>query len=85
MVEVMKIMVTSFQRPHARTAALSVPTLQEGIANPRLCQRPLDTHRQVWVSLLCGHRSFLLDLGAQNILFVTSMSLFAQSCVSSHV
>ena len=28
------------------------PTLQQATTNPRLCQRLLDTHRQVWVSLL---------------------------------
>ena len=33
----------------------SVPlTLQQATANPRLCQRLLDTHGQVWVSLLWG-------------------------------
>ena len=37
----------------------SVPqTLQQVIANPRLCQRLLDTHRHVWISLLLGHCSF---------------------------
>ena len=34
----------------------SVPrTLQQATANPRICWRLLDTHRQVWVSLLWGH------------------------------
>ena len=72
------------QKVHACTATHSAPNPAAGHCQ-RQCWRLLDTHRQVWVSLLCGHRSFLLDLGAQNILFVTSMSLFAQSCVSSHV
>ena len=41
----------------------SVPlTLQQATANPRLHWRFLDTHRQVWVSLLWGHCSFLLVL-----------------------
>ena len=44
----------------------SVPlTLQQAIASTRFCRRPLDTHRQVWVSLLWGHCSLLLGPGAQ--------------------
>ena len=43
MVEVMKIMVTSFKRSHA---ALSAPNPAAG-----LFQRLLDTHGHVWVSL----------------------------------
>ena len=35
-------------------------TLQQVITEPHLCQRLLDTHRQVWLSLLCAHCSFLL-------------------------
>ena len=77
MVEVMKIMVTSFTRSHAHTATLSAP------ADPHLPQRLLDTHRQVWVNLLWGHCSFLLHPGARKILFVPSQSLFPQFCVSS--
>ena len=83
MVEVMKIMVISFKRPHACTAALSAPTLPQATANPRLRQRLLDTHRPVWVSLLWGHCSFLLGPGVQKVLFVPSRSLFPQSCVVS--
>ena len=51
MVEVMKIVVTSFKRcmcalPH------SVPlTLQQATADPRLHRRLWDTHGQVWVSV----------------------------------
>ena len=47
MMEVMKTMATSFQRPHAGTAALIAPTLQQATGNPRLCWRLLDTHAQV--------------------------------------
>ena len=43
----------------------------------------VDTHRQVWVSLLWGHYSFLLGPGVHKVLFVPSKSLFPQSCVSS--
>ena len=59
------------------------PTLQQATANPRLCQRLLGTHGQVWVSLLWGHCSFLLDPGAHKFLFVPSKSLFPQTYVSS--
>ena len=81
MVEVIKTMVTSFKRscalPH------SVPlTLQQATADPRLCWRLLDTHGQVWVSLLRGHCSFLLGPGVHKVLFVPK-SLFPWPCVSS--
>ena len=59
-----------------------LPTLQHATADPRLCQRLLDTPRQVWVSLLWGHCSFLLGPGVYKVLFVSSKSLFPQSCVS---
>ena len=76
MVEVMKIMVTSFERSRARTAALSAPSPAAATADPRLHQRLLDTRGQVWVSLLWGHCSFLLGPGAHKVLFVPSKSLF---------
>ena len=75
-VEVMKVMVTSFKRSHACTAALSAPTLQQATADPHLCQRLLDTHRQIWVSLFWGHCSVLLGPGVHKVLFVPSKSLF---------
>ena len=50
MVEVMKIMSTSFRRSHAGTAALRAPNLQQASAYLRLHQRLLYTHGQVWVS-----------------------------------
>ena len=58
------------------------PALQQATADPCLCQRLLDTHGQVWVSLLWGHCSFLLGPGAHKVLFVPSKSLFPQSCGS---
>ena len=58
-------------------------TQQQVTADPRLYQRLLDTHRQVWVSFFSGHCSFLLGPGAHKILFVPSKSLFPQSYVSS--
>ena len=76
MVEVMKIMMTSFKRYHACTATLSAPTLQQATTDPCLHQRLLDTHGQVWVSLLWGHCSCLLGPGAHKVLSVPSKSLF---------
>ena len=40
-------------------------TLQQATTNPCLQWGLLDTHRQVWVSLLWRHCSFLLGPGAQ--------------------
>ena len=56
------------------------PALQQATANPHLHQRLLDTHGQVWVSLLWGHCPFLLGPGAHKVLFVPSQSLFPQTC-----
>ena len=52
MVEVMKIMATSFKRSHAGTATLSAPNPAAATADPRLRQGLLDSSGQVWVSLL---------------------------------
>ena len=60
------------------------PALQKATANPCLHRRLLDTHGQVWVSLLWGHCSFHLGPGAHKVLFVLSKKLFPQSCVNSH-
>ena len=83
MVEVMKMMVTSFKGPvHALPHSVP-PTLQQYTADPRLCQGLLDTCGQVWISPLWGPCSFLLGRGVHKVLFVPSKSLFPQSCVSS--
>ena len=74
----MKVMVTSFKRSHACTATLSA--LQQATTDPRLRQRLLDTHGQVWVSLLWSHCSFLLGPGAHKVLFVPTKSLFPRLC-----
>ena len=58
------------------------PVLQQATTDPCLCQRLLDTHGQVWVSVLWGHCPFLLGPGAPKDLIVPSKSLFPQSCVS---
>ena len=52
------------------------PTLQQATADLYLHQRLLDTHGQIWASLLWGHCSFLLGLGAPKVLFVPSQTLF---------
>ena len=83
MVEVMKIMATSFKRSHGCLPHSVPPPLQQATADTCLHWKLLDTHRQVWVSLLWGHCSFLLGPGAHKVLFVPSKSLFCQSCVSS--
>ena len=75
MVELMKIMVTSFKRCHAFTAALSAP---------QTCSRPLPTpllgtpgySRASLGQSLWGHCSFLLGPGAHKVLFVPAKSLF---------
>ena len=79
----MKIMMMSFKWSQACNATVSAPTLQQATYAPRLCPRLLDPHGQVWVSLLCGHCSFLLGPGLHKVLFVPSKCLFPQSCVSS--
>ena len=83
MVEVMKIMVTSFKRSQAQLPQSVAPILQQATADPHPHWRLQDTHGQVWVSLLWGHCSFLLGPGAYKVLFVPSKSLFPQYCVSS--
>ena len=60
-------MATSFKRSHAGTVARSAPNPAVGHCQPT---PPLDTHGQVWVSLLWGHCSFLLGPGAHKFLFV---------------
>ena len=57
------------------------PTLQQATSIPRLHWRLLDTHGQVWLSLLWGHCCFLPGPGAHKVLFLPSKSLFSHSCV----
>ena len=58
------------------------PTLQQATTNQCLPWRLLDIHRQVWLSLLWGHCSFLLGPGAQGSVCALQESV-SQSCVSS--
>ena len=62
---------------------LQCPHLQQATTDSRLCRRLLDTHRQVWVSLLRDHCSFLLGPVVHKVLFVSSKSLLTPSWVSS--
>ena len=48
MVEVMKIIVTSFKGPVRALSRLMPLTLQQATTNPRLCWRLLDSHGKVW-------------------------------------
>ena len=83
MVEVMRIMVTSFKRSQACTATLSAPDPAAG--HHRLTPL-LETPGHSRASLgqpLWGHCSFLLGPGAHKFLIVPSKSLFPQFCVSS--
>ena len=83
MVKVMKKMAVSFKGPMYALPHSVPQTLQQATAHLHLHWRLLDTHRQVWVSLLWEHCSFLLGPGADKLSFVPSKSLFPQSCVSS--
>ena len=79
MVEVMKIMATSFKRSYACTATLSAPTLQQ----PPLTHASagdVDTPRQVWFSLFLGHCSFLLGPGAHKFLLCPIRVYFPVLC-----
>ena len=58
------------------------PILKQATTDPCLHERFLDTHRQVWDSLLWGHCSLVLGPGAQASV-VPSKRLFPRSCVSS--
>ena len=83
MVGVMKVMATSFKRTFAHTAVFSALTPEQDTVDTCLCWRLLDTHTQVWLSLLWGHCSFLLGPGVHMVLFVPFKALFPQSCGSS--
>ena len=77
MMEVMKIMVTSFKSPMHALLHSVPPTLKQATTDPHLHQRLLDTHGHVWVSLLWGHGSFLLGPGMHKLLFVPSKRAYA--------
>ena len=51
-----------------RTVVVMPLTPWHSTVDSHLCRRLLDTHRQVGLSLLWGHCSFLLGLGAHKVL-----------------
>ena len=77
MVEVMKVMATSFKRSMHR---LTAPNPAAGHCQPTPPLRPLDTHRPVWVSLLLGHCSFLLCSGTQSFVCALQESVSPVLC-----
>ena len=83
MVELMKIIVTSFKRSHAYSAVFSAPDPAAGHHQPSPPPGTPGHSQASWVSLLWGHCSFLLGPGAHKVLFVPCKSLFPQSCGSS--
>ena len=83
MVEVLKIMGTSFKRSHAGTATLSAPNRAPGHCQPT---PPLEIPGHSWASLgqsLMGSMFLYLGSWCAQVLFVPSKGLFSQSCVSS--
>ena len=80
--EVMKIIVTSFRRSHAVTAALSAPSPEAGHRWPMPLPETPGHSQQVWVSLSWGCCSFLMGPGAQGSVCALQESV-SQSCVSS--
>ena len=79
-----KTMVTSCKRSHARAATLSDPNPIVGHCRPTLLLET-PTHSWACLSLLWGPCSFPLGPGAHKVPFVPSKSLFPQSCVSSSI
>ena len=87
--ENIEVMVTSSKRTYVSMLCLpgllqSVSLImQQAAVGTGLHQRIPNTHSQVWLGLLWGHWSFLLDPGAHKVFFVPSKSLFSQSCGNS--
>ena len=83
MLEVMKIMATSFKRAQACTAVLNAPNPAAGHHQPML---PPETPGHSQASLgqsLVGSLLLSLRPGVHKFSFVPSKSLFPQVCVSS--
>ena len=83
MVEVMKIMVTSFKRSQQHTAILSALKPAAGHCHPMpLLETPGHSQASLGQSLV-GSLLLSSGPGVHNVLFVPSKSLFTQSSVSS--
>ena len=67
MVEVTKLMATSFKRSHEGTATLSAPDPVAGHYQPTPPPEILYTPRQDWVSLLWGHCSYIYYCGQESL------------------
>ena len=79
MVEIIKIIATSFKRSHAWTYT-QCPQPCSSTTDPHLHQRLLDTHQQVWVSLLWVHCSFLLGPWCTSFCFFSPRVCFPVLC-----
>ena len=82
MVELMKIMVTSFKRSHAYSAVFSAPDPAAGHHQPSPPPGTPGHSQASWVSLLWGHCSFLLGPGAHKVVCALQESI-SQSYVHS--
>ena len=83
MVEVMKIMGSSFRRSPAGTATLNAPNPAAGHRPPTpLRETPGHSQASLGQSLV-GPLLLLLGPGMHKVLFVPTKSLFPQTCVSS--
>ena len=83
MLEVMKIMATSFKRSHACTAAFSAANTAAGHRRPMPLLETRGHSRASLGQFLVGSLPLSPSPGAHKVLFVLSRSLFLQSCVSS--
>ena len=82
MVEVMKIMETSFKRSQACTATLSAPTLQQATIDPCLYRRLLDTHGKSG-SVSCGVTAPVSWVLVHTSSVCALQASVSQSCISS--
>ena len=76
MVEVMKIMVTSFKRSHAGIVRLSAPKPAAGHLQPKLLPETPGQIMGKSGSVSWGHCSFLLGAGTHKVLFVPAKCIF---------
>ena len=83
MVEIMKIMETSFKKIPGTHSYIHCPDPAAGHHSPTpLLETPGHSQPSLGQSLW-DHCSFLLGSGVHKVLFVPSKNLFPQSCVSS--
>ena len=75
-------MATYFKRPHARTAALSAPTLQQATTDPCLYRRLLDTHGKSG-SVSCGVTAPFSWVLVHTSSVCALQDSVSQSCISS--